>query len=105
MSFFFFFYKSFRFQILILLRQVISNFTYNYLQENWGAYVLEVSGFEKVRLPIYQSASHNGLYYNYGMNNENHATILAGTAGQHYVDNVLYNPYNDYEIVTVNRSL
>ncbi|KAK6621229.1 hypothetical protein RUM43_011535 [Polyplax serrata] len=89
----------------IIFKQVISNFTYNYLQENWGAYILEVSGFEKVRLPIYQSASHNGFYYNYGMNIENHATILAGTAGQHYVDNVLYNPDNDYEIVTVNRSL
>lgn len=33
------------------------------------------------------------------------ATIVAGTAGQHYIDNIFYNPDNDYEMITVNRSM
>lgn len=33
------------------------------------------------------------------------ATIVAGTAGQQYVDNIFYNPDNDYEMITVNRSM
>ncbi|XP_034245120.1 protein bark beetle isoform X3 [Thrips palmi] len=89
---------------VIVLKQVVSNFTYNYLHRNWGGHILEVSGFEKVRLPIYQTTSHNGFYFNYAMDRESRGTIVAGTAGQHYVDNVLFDPDNDYEIVTVNRS-
>jgi len=84
--------------------QVISNFTYNYVHDNRGAHILEVSGFEKVRLPYYQTTAHNGFYQNFAFDRENRGTIIAGTAGQHYVDNVLFNPDNDYEIVTVNRS-
>lgn len=30
---------------------------------------------------------------------------MAGTAGQQYVDNIFYNPDNDYEMITVNRSM
>jgi hypothetical protein len=41
---------------------VVSNFTFNYLHNNLGKHILEVSGFEKVRLPIYQTTSHNGFY-------------------------------------------
>ncbi|PSN57210.1 hypothetical protein C0J52_05036 [Blattella germanica] len=85
--------------------RVVSNFSYNYVQENYGYHILEVSGFEKVRLPIYQSTSHNGFYGNYALEREARGTIVAGTAGQQFVDNVFFNPYNDYEIVTVNRSL
>lgn len=33
------------------------------------------------------------------------ATIIAGTAGQQYVDNIFENPDNDYEIITVNSSM
>lgn len=33
------------------------------------------------------------------------ATVVAGTAGQHYIDNIFYNPDNDYEMITVNRSM
>lgn len=33
------------------------------------------------------------------------ATVVAGTAGQQYVDNIFYNPDNDYEMITVNRSM
>jgi len=40
----------------------VSNFSYNYVHDNWGYHILEVSGFEKVRLPIYQTTSHNGFY-------------------------------------------
>ncbi|KAG8238179.1 hypothetical protein J437_LFUL014055 [Ladona fulva] len=89
----------------IILKQVVSNFTYNYVHYNLGMHILEVSGFERVRLPIYQTASHNGFYRNMAVDREERGTIVAGTAGQHYVDNVLVNPDNDYEIVTVNRSL
>lgn len=32
------------------------------------------------------------------------ATVVAGTAGQQYVDNIFDNPENDYEIVTINSS-
>ena len=32
------------------------------------------------------------------------ATIVAGSAGQEYVDNIFYNHNNDYELATLNRS-
>ena len=32
------------------------------------------------------------------------ATVVAGSAGQEYVDNVFYNCENDYELATLNRS-
>ena len=32
------------------------------------------------------------------------ATVVAGSAGQEYVDNVFYNRENDYELATLNRS-
>nr|CAD7425800.1 unnamed protein product [Timema monikensis] len=88
-----------------IIKGVVSNFTYNYVHDNRGQFILEVSGFEKVRLPIYQTTSHNGFYKNFALDRLSRGTIIAGTAGQHYVDNVLFNPDNDYEVVTVNRSL
>ncbi|CAB3370904.1 Hypothetical predicted protein [Cloeon dipterum] len=97
--------SSVPYENVIVLKQVVSNFTFNYLHNNLGRHILEVSGFEKVRLPIYQTTSHNGFYENYAIDLESRGTIIAGTAGQHYVDNILLNPANDYEIVTVNRSL
>ncbi|XP_060803589.1 protein bark beetle [Amyelois transitella] len=93
------------YQDVIVLRQVVSNFTYNYVHDNTGMRILEVSGFDKVRLPIYQTTSHNGFYKNYALDREGRATVVAGTAGQHYVDNVFFNPDNDYEMITVNRSI
>ncbi|XP_066905697.1 protein bark beetle [Halyomorpha halys] len=89
----------------IELLQVVSNFTLNYLYENVGAQILEVSGFDRVRLPIYQSTSHNSFYWNHGVERDSKSTIVAGTAGQQYVDNIFFNPDNDYEMITVNRSL
>lgn len=50
------------FKDVIVLRQVVSNFTFNYVHDNTGQRILEVSGFDKVRLPIYQTTSHNGFY-------------------------------------------
>lgn len=47
---------------VIALRQVVSNFTYNYVHSNRGGRIVEISGFDKVRLPIYQTTSHNGFY-------------------------------------------
>lgn len=46
----------------IILKQVLSNFTLNFVKRNRGLNILEVSGFDKVRLPIYQTTSHNGFY-------------------------------------------
>ncbi|XP_015594324.1 protein bark beetle isoform X2 [Cephus cinctus] len=89
----------------IVLKQVVSNMTLNYLHGNLGMHLLEISGFERVRLPIYQSTSHNGFYKNYAVDREGRSTIIAGTPGQQYVDNVFFNPDNDYEMLTVNRSL
>lgn len=47
---------------VIVLRQVVSNFTNNYVHSNKGGRIMEVSGFDKVRLPIYQTTSQNGFY-------------------------------------------
>lgn len=47
---------------VIILRQIVSNFTYNYVHSNRGARIVDISGFDKVRLPIYQTTSHNGFY-------------------------------------------
>ncbi|BES98492.1 Scavenger receptor cysteine-rich domain [Nesidiocoris tenuis] len=93
-----------RYENTINLNQVVSNFTYNFVYGNKGLHILEVSGFERVRLPIYQSTAHNGFYWNYAMDPWYRSTVVAGTAGQHYVDNIFFNPDNDYEITTVNRS-
>ncbi|XP_049825562.1 protein bark beetle isoform X2 [Aethina tumida] len=89
----------------IILRQVVSNFTYNYVKRNIGQQNLEVSGFDRVRLNIYQTTTHNGFYHNFAVNRDSRSTIVAGTAGQHYIDNILWNPDNDYEMITVNRTL
>ncbi|XP_011303311.1 uncharacterized protein bark isoform X1 [Fopius arisanus] len=93
------------YQSNIVLRQVVSNMTLNYLHANLGLHLLEICGFERVRLPIYQSTSHNGFYKNYAIDRQGRSTIVAGTPGQQYVDNVFFNPDNDYEILTINRSL
>lgn len=47
----------------IILRQVVSNFTYNYVKRNIGLQNLEISGFDKVRFRnVYQTTTHNGFY-------------------------------------------
>lgn len=43
---------------VIRLKQVVSNFTYNYVHSNTGGQIMDVSGFDKVR----QFTSHNGFY-------------------------------------------
>ncbi|XP_036214601.2 protein bark beetle isoform X2 [Bactrocera oleae] len=93
------------FEDVIKLRQVVSNFSYNFVHSNVGGRIVEISGFEKVRLPIYQTTSHNGFYSNVATNWMGRATIVAGTAGQQYVDNIFENPENDYEMITVNNSI
>lgn len=47
---------------VIALRQVVSNFTQNYVHSNRGGRIVEISGFDKVRLPIYQTTARNGFY-------------------------------------------
>ncbi|XP_055710937.1 protein bark beetle [Phlebotomus papatasi] len=90
---------------VIALKQVVSNFSNNYVHRNRGGRIVEISGFDKVRLPIYQTTAHNGFYHNVATDWRGRATIVAGTAGQNYVDNIFYNPDNDYEMITVNRSI
>lgn len=41
---------------------------------------------------------------NYAVDRDGRSTIVAGTPGQQYVDNVFFNPDNDYEMSTINRS-
>ncbi|CAG9858649.1 unnamed protein product [Phyllotreta striolata] len=89
----------------IVLKHVVSNFTQNYVKKNTGMQNLEVSGFNTVRLSIYQTTTHNGFYSNYAVERDRKSTVIAGTAGQQYVDNIFWNPDNDYEMITVNRSL
>jgi hypothetical protein len=93
------------FEDVIVLRQVVSNFSYNYVHSNMGGRIIEVSGFDKVRLPIYQTTTHNGFYSNVATDWRGRTTVVAGTAGQSYVDNIFFNPDNDYEMITVNRTL
>ncbi|EFN78073.1 Lysyl oxidase-like protein 4 [Harpegnathos saltator] len=88
----------------IVLKQVVSNMSFNYLHGNLGMHLLEISGFEMVRLHIYQRTLHNGFYKNYAVDREGRSTIIAGTPGQQYIDNVFFNPDNDYEMLTTNRS-
>lgn len=38
------------------------------------------------------------------MDSNGRSTVVAGTPGQQYVDNVFFNPDNDYEMLTTNRS-
>lgn len=95
----------FSYEDVIVLRQVVSNFSFNYVHSNMGGRIIEISGFDKVRLPIYQTTAHNGFYSNVATDWRGRTTIVAGTAGQSYVDNIFFNPDNDYEMLTVNRSL
>ena len=46
----------------VVLKQVISLLSFNYLHGNLGKHLLEISGFERVKLPHYQITSHNGFY-------------------------------------------
>ncbi|CAG5108295.1 Similar to bark: Protein bark beetle (Drosophila melanogaster) [Cotesia congregata] len=86
----------------IILKQVVSNMSYNYLHANLGLHLLEISGFERVRLPIYQSTTHNGFYKNYAIDKNGRSTVVAGTPGQQIRDRsdspellvVKYNPYH-----------
>lgn len=90
---------------VIRLFQVVCNASYNTIHNNRGKAIMEVTGFDSVRLPIYQTFTHNGFYNNfaYGLHCEQttygncnwgtRATVVAGSAGQEYVDNVFYNRY------------
>ena len=101
---------------VVIMNQVVCNTSFNTFFNNRGKVILEITGYNNVRLPIYQSFTHNGFHNNfaYGLHCDrttlkscewgSRATILAGSAGQEYVDNVFYNLDNDYELVTMNRS-
>ncbi|XP_042229688.1 protein bark beetle-like isoform X4 [Homarus americanus] len=90
---------------VITLAQVVSVFTHNYLHSNIGRHILDIYGFQKVRLPVYQTTSHNSFAKNMAMDPTYQGTIIAGSAGQQFVDNVFYNLDNAYELVAVNESV
>ncbi|XP_069940275.1 protein bark beetle isoform X3 [Cherax quadricarinatus] len=90
---------------VITLAQVVSEFTHNYLHSNIGRHILDIYGFQKVRLPVYQTTSHNSLAKNMAVDPTYQGTIIAGSAGQQFVDNVFYNLDNAYELVAVNESV
>ncbi|XP_040574739.1 protein bark beetle [Lepeophtheirus salmonis] len=104
------------YETAILFDQVVCNATFNTIHNNRGKSIMEVKGFSNVRLPIYQSFTHNGFFNNeaYGDHCDKttlqtctygiRATVVAGSPGQQYVDNIFYNRNNDYELVTLNRS-
>ncbi|XP_037072320.1 LOW QUALITY PROTEIN: protein bark beetle-like [Pollicipes pollicipes] len=92
------------YQNVLEFAQVVANFSYNLVHNNHGFHIMKVSGFERVHLPIYQNFAHNGFLWNHATDPEERTTILAGSAGQQYVDNVLVNPHNNYELVTINRT-
>ena len=107
---------------VIQMNQVVCNATYNTFFNNRGKVIMEVTGFDNVRLPIFQSFTHNGFHNNraYGLHCDqttlltrtcalqeswgSRATVLAGSAGMQFSDNIFYNRENDYELMTLNRS-
>ena len=103
-------------EAVLKMEQVVVNATFNTFFNNHGKVIMEIGGFDNVRLPIYQSFTHNGFHNNfaYGLHCDrttltrcqwgSRATVVAGSAGQEYVDNIFYNLENDYELVTLNRS-
>ncbi|XP_050428797.1 protein bark beetle isoform X2 [Adelges cooleyi] len=96
------------FENIIQLAQVISNFTFNYVYGNIGLHILQMSGFQGIRLPLQSSTSHNGFYWNEATNIQNKGTILALSNGQYYIHNIFYDPDNNYEIIAAtsnNRTL
>ena len=103
-------------EAVLKMDKVVCNASHNTFFNNRGKVIMEVGGFDNVRLPIYQSFTHNGFHNNfaYGLHCDrttlrrcqwgSRTTVLAGSAGQEYVDNIFYNLENDYELVTLNRS-
>ena len=103
---------------VVQMNQVVCNATHNTFFNNRGKVIMEVTGFDNVRLPIYQSFTHNGFHnnYAYGLHCDHttlltrrcawgsRATVVAGSAGMQYSDNIFYNRENDYELLTLNRS-
>merc|ERR1719273_565725 len=104
-------------EAVIKMDQVVCNASFNTFFNNRGKVIMEIGGFDNVRLPIYQRFTHNGFHNNFAYGKHcdrttlnrcqwgSRATVLAGSAGQEYVDNIFYNLDNDYELVTLNRSV
>ncbi|KAB7501563.1 Protein bark beetle [Armadillidium nasatum] len=90
---------------VITLAQIVTDFSYNYVHSNLGRHILDIYGFEKVRLPVYQTTSHNSFAKNKAVDPAYPGTVVAGSAGQQYVDNVFYNLDNAYEMIAVNESV
>jgi len=102
---------------VVQMNQVVCNATWNTFFNNRGKEILYITGFDNVRLPIYQKFIHNGFHNNfaYGLHCDrttlkrcawgSRATVVAGSAGMEFVDNIFYNRENDYELVTLNRSM
>lgn len=51
-----------RYKNVMLLDQVVANLTENHIFNNLGYHIMEVYGFGRVRLPIYQTFYHNSFH-------------------------------------------
>lgn len=88
----------------IIISQMLCNFTQNIVLKNTGLHQLKVLGFDR-NSHLYQEIRGNWLYNNLATRPNQRSTIIANSAGQHYIQNYFVNPDNDYEMSSVNRSL
>ena len=88
----------------IIIAQMLCNFTQNIVVKNTGLHQLKVLGFDR-NSHLYQEIRGNWLYNNLATLPNKRSTIIANSAGQHYVQNYFVNPENDFEMSSVNRSL
>lgn len=88
----------------VIIAQMLCNFTQNIVVRNTGLYQLKVLGFDR-NSHLYQEIRGNWLYNNIATKPNKRSTIIANSAGQHYLQNYFVNPENDYEMSSVNRSV
>lgn len=88
----------------IIIAQMLCNFTQNIVVKNTGLHQLKVLGFDR-NSHLYQEIRGNWLYNNLATRPNKRSTIIANSAGQHYIQNYFVNPDNDFEMSSVNRSI
>lgn len=88
----------------VIISGMLCNFTQNIVVKNTGLHQLKVLGFDRSS-HLYQEIRGNWLYNNLATLPNKRSTIIANSAGQHYIQNYFVNPDNDYEMSSVNRSL
>ncbi|XP_014664130.1 PREDICTED: uncharacterized protein LOC106806643 [Priapulus caudatus] len=96
---------------VMLIAQIVSNFTRNVVFNNTGKHTLDVYGFDSIVPQKFQNCSSNYIYNNTALGHKwkelkerYRGTIIVGNSHQLYQYNLLLNPNNDYELVTLNKS-